>query len=74
MAYAGNTSALLRQLAFGTSLPMLLGIFLVRAIPLSPTTQAMTLEPLPSPEFTVSERELLLSSEDTEDPSYVSSI
>ncbi|TFK35096.1 major facilitator superfamily domain-containing protein [Crucibulum laeve] len=44
VAYAGNTSAFLLLLALGTSVPMLLGIFFVRPIPLPPNEGPNTLE------------------------------
>ncbi|KAJ3562470.1 hypothetical protein NP233_g9551 [Leucocoprinus birnbaumii] len=38
--YAGNTSAFLRLLAIGTSLPMVIGFFFVRPVPLEPSAGA----------------------------------
>lgn len=39
IAFAGNTSSFLRLLAFGTALPMVLGYFLARPVPLPPVEQ-----------------------------------
>jgi hypothetical protein len=39
IAFSGNTSSFLRLLAFGTALPMVLGYFLVRPIPLPPVDE-----------------------------------
>jgi hypothetical protein len=36
--YPGDTSAFLKLLAYGTALPMILGIFFVRPIPLPPAS------------------------------------
>jgi hypothetical protein len=44
VAFAGNTSSFLRLLAFGTALPMVLGFFLVRPIPLPPVEDGVNEE------------------------------
>ncbi|OCH93252.1 MFS general substrate transporter [Obba rivulosa] len=41
VVYPGNTSEFLLVLAIGTSLPMVLGLFLIRPIPLSEATSAL---------------------------------
>jgi hypothetical protein len=38
MMFAGDTSAFLKLLAYGTALPMILGSFFVRPIPLPPAS------------------------------------
>ena len=49
VAFPGDTSALLHLLAFGTALPMVLGFFFVRPIPLPPTEDLISLGPVGSP-------------------------
>ncbi|KAF9460956.1 major facilitator superfamily domain-containing protein [Collybia nuda] len=44
IAFAGNTSSFLLLLSVGTAVPMLLGLFLVRPIPLPPTDAVNALE------------------------------
>ncbi|RDB20251.1 hypothetical protein Hypma_012589 [Hypsizygus marmoreus] len=44
ISFAGNTSSFLQLLALGTSMPMIMGFFLVRQIPLPPVDSVASLE------------------------------
>jgi hypothetical protein len=44
MAFADDTSAFLKLLAYGTALPMILGFFLVKPIPLPPATLTLGMD------------------------------
>ena len=65
IAVPGNTSSFLQLLAFGTSLPMILGFCFIRPIPPPPTEKTIALERVGSSDRQVGdEQERLLSNDE----------